>query len=421
MSSHRQLRRRSLAAGRRLVDLIGPTSDAARQSLTALGFNSTSSFVAGLILASALGTFQRYPTLLTLVPAAIGLRGNVMGGMGNRLSTAIHTGTFSLSLRGGTVMGQNVSASLALSSVLSFALAVIASVVGRAFGLEGNINLGQLAMVSIVGGVVASVLVLIATVGLAVLGVRRNWDLDNLVAPSVSTLGDVITVPMLYLASLALAWPRVLTTTIGWVLAVASVVWFVVALRSRLPVLSQVCRESAPILVVAAALSTMAGVVVTKQLDAFALVPTLFILAPAFVSSAGALGGILSSRLATKLHLGLADPDVVPGPEVRRDILTICAIGIPVFLYNAVGAQLLGRLTGQASPGLVPMIVGTLTAGVVVLAVVAALAYYGTIAAWRLEVDPDTYGTPTVTASMDFIGVVALVVAFSAFGWIATV
>ena len=419
MSSHRQLRRRSLAAGRRLVDLIGPTSGAARQSLTALGFNSTSSFVAGLILAAALGTFQRYPTLLTLVPAAIGLRGNVMGGMGNRLSTAIHTGTFSVSLRSGTVMGQNVSASLALSAMLSFALAVIASVVGRAFGLAGNVNLGQLAMVSIVGGVAASVLVLIATIGLAVLGVRRNWDLDNLVAPSVSTLGDVITVPMLYLASLALAWPRVLTTAIGWVLAVASIAWFVVAVRSRLPVLSQVCRESAPILIVAAALSTMAGVVVTKQLDAFALVPALFILAPAFVSSAGALGGILSSRLATKLHLGLADPDVLPGPEVRRDILTTCAIGIPVFLYNAIGAQVLGRLTGQASPGLFAMVVGTLTAGIVALAAVALLAYYGTIAAWRLEVDPDTYGTPTVTASMDFIGVVALVVAFSTFGWIA--
>ena len=245
-------------------------------------------------------------------------------------------------------MGQNVSASLALSAVLSFALAVIASVVSRAFGLGGDVNLGQLAMVSIAGGLAASVLVLVATIGLAVLGVRRNWDLDNLVAPSVSTLGDVITVPMLFLASLALAWPRALTTTIGWVLAVGSVIWFVIALRSRLPVLAQVCRESAPILIVAAALSTMAGVVVTKQLDAFALVPALFILAPAFVSSAGALGGILSSRLATKLHLGLADPDVVPGPEVRRDILTTCAIGIPVFLYNAVGAELLGRLTGRA-------------------------------------------------------------------------
>ena len=75
--------------------------------------------------------------------------------------------------------------------------------------------------------------------------------------------------------------------------------------------------------------------------------------------------------------------------------------------------------TGQASPGMFAMVVGTLTAGIVALAAVAVLAYYGTIAAWRLEVDPDTYGTPTVTASMDFIGVVALVVAFSTFGWIA--
>ncbi len=421
MSSHRELRRRSLDVGRRLVDLVGPTSDAARQSLTALGFNSTSSFIAGLILATVLGTFQRYPTLLTLVPAAIGLRGNIMGGLGNRLSTAIHTGTFSVSLRGGTVMGQNVGASLALSSMLSFALAVIASVVASAFGLEANLNLGQLAMVSIVGGMSASVLVLVATIGLAVMGVRRNWDLDNLVAPSVSTLGDVITVPTLYLASLALAFPRVVTTTIGWVLAVASVAWFVMAFRSKLPVLSQVCRESAPILALAAVLSTMAGVVVTKQLSAFALLPALLILQPAFVSSAGALGGILSSRLATKLHLGLVEPDVVPGAEVRRDILTTCAIGIPVFLYNAVGAQLLGRLTGQASPGLLAMVVGTLSAGLVALGVVAVLAYYGTIAAWRLEVDPDTYGTPTVTASMDFVGVVALVVSFSAFGWLATV
>ena len=421
MSSHRELRRRLLAVGRRLVDLVGPTSDAARQSLTALGFNSTSSFVAGLILASALSTFQRYPTLLTLVPAAIGLRGNVMGGLGNRLSTAIHTGTFSVSIRNGTLMRQNVSASLALSSVLSFVLAIIASVVASAFGIESNLNLGQLAMVSIVGGLSASILVLIATVALTVVGVRRNWDLDNLVAPSVSTLGDVITVPTLFLASLALGLPAGAITTVGWVLAAASVAGFVVALRSRLPVLSQVCKESAPILVVAAALSTMAGVVVTKQLSAFALLPALFILQPAFVSSAGALGGILSSRLSTKLHLGLIDPDVVPGADVRRDIFTISAIGIPVFLYNAVGAQVLGRLTGQASPGLLPMVAGTLTAGVAALAVVAVLAYYGTIAAWRLKVDPDTYGTPTVTASMDFVGVVALVVAFSTFGWIAKV
>ena len=41
---------------------------------------------------------------------------------------------------------------------------------------------------------------------------------------------------------------------------------------------------------------------------------------------------------------------------------------------------------------------------------VIALAYYGTIAAWRVDVDPDTYGIPVVTASVDFVGVVALIV-----------
>jgi mgtE-like transporter len=38
-----------------------------------------------------------------------------------------------------------------------------------------------------------------------------------------------------------------------------------------------------------------------------------------------------------------------------------------------------------------------------------AIAYYGTIAAWRVDVDPDSVGIPVVTASVDFVGVVALI------------
>ncbi len=59
---------------RRLVELLGPTSGAARQSLIALAFNSTTSFVAGLVLVSITDTFRRLPGLLVLIPAAIGLK-----------------------------------------------------------------------------------------------------------------------------------------------------------------------------------------------------------------------------------------------------------------------------------------------------------------------------------------------------------
>src|SRR5262245_65671533 len=74
----------------RLGGLLGPDIAAARQSLVALFLNSTTSFVAGAFLGAITGTLAKYPGLLVLVPAAIGLRGNIFGSFGNRLSTSIH-------------------------------------------------------------------------------------------------------------------------------------------------------------------------------------------------------------------------------------------------------------------------------------------------------------------------------------------
>ena len=142
-------RPRPLELGRRLVDLLGPTGDAARQSLVALVFNSSTSLVAGALLGAIVTTFEELPGLLVMVPAAIGLRGNIFGAVGNRISTAIHTGTFRLSTKRESVLTQNVLASLALTVVLSFALAFIAKVVSVGFGVTGTIPVLDLVLISI--------------------------------------------------------------------------------------------------------------------------------------------------------------------------------------------------------------------------------------------------------------------------------
>ena len=72
---------------------IGPDAASVRQSFVALALNSSTSLVAGAFLGAITGTLQDYPGLLVLVPAAIGLRGNIFGAFGNRISTTIHTGT----------------------------------------------------------------------------------------------------------------------------------------------------------------------------------------------------------------------------------------------------------------------------------------------------------------------------------------
>ncbi len=406
---------RPLDLGRRLVDLLGPTGDAARQSLVALFFNSCTSLVAGAVLGSLTGTFEDLPGLLVMVPAAIGLRGNIFGAFGNRISTSIHTGTFRVSFRRESVLGQNVLASLSLTFVLSLFLAVVARVISVGFGVDNTIGVLDLALISVAGGVLASLVVLAATVLLSLGAVRRGWDMDNLVAPTVSTLGDVITIPALFLATKLLGLGSV-TTTLAWTMVALSIAVFVVSLRARLAELRTIIWESLPVLSAAVVLSTLAGVAVQKQLAIFAALPALLVLQPAFVSSAGALGGILSSRVATNLHLGLVEPRIRPGLEVTRDALLVFTIGFPVFLFNGIGADVVARLLGQSTPGVGWMVLVSLIGGMFAVAFVVALAYYGTIAAWRVNLDPDTYGIPVVTASVDFVGVVALIFTIVALG-----
>ena len=404
-----------IAWGRRLVDLLGPTSDAARQSLVALGFNSVTSLLAGAFLGALVVTFEELPGLLVMVPAAIGLRGNIFSTFGNRISTAVHTGTFTTTIRRETVLGQNVMATMSLTVVMSLVLAIVARIVSLAFGVENAIGVLELALISIVGGVMASLVVLGASVLLALASVRRDWDLDNLVAPSVSTLGDVITIPCLYLASLLVGmgdW----TLWLSGVLIGAAVVVLVMSLRSRLDTFRQIVVESLPVLTVALTLSTLAGVAVEKQLDIFAVLPALLVLQPSFVSSAGSLGGVLSSRISTNLHLGLVEPTLVPGSAVMKDAGLVLALALPIYVLNAVGAQLLALVLGQDSPGLGWMLAVSLAAGAVTVLFVVALAYYGTMAAWRVDLDPDSVGIPVVTASVDFVGVVCLVSVVVLFG-----
>ncbi len=95
-------------------------SDAAglRQSLAATLVSSGGDLLAGLTLASLSDTLSLLPGLVVLVPAAIGMRGNIFGALGSRFGTAIHTGTFRLSrLRNGvrTGLAQSTLASSGLS------------------------------------------------------------------------------------------------------------------------------------------------------------------------------------------------------------------------------------------------------------------------------------------------------------------
>ncbi|MEY2469826.1 MAG: mgtE-like transporter [Actinomycetota bacterium] len=400
---------------RRFAAFLGPDLSVVGQSLIALALNSSTSLVAGAMLGAITGTFERLPGLLILVPPAIGLRGNVFSALGNRLSTAIHSGQFRPTLRRGTVLGDNVVASLLLTLGLSLTLAVVAKVVAIAVGVHNSISVFDLATISVLGGLLASAIVLVATVLLALGAVRFGWDLDNLVAPIVSTLGDVLTLPALWAAA-HLVDRGLGSTLLGWSVGVTTGISIVYGWRTRRRLLSEIVRQSWPILFVGLTLSTLAGVVIEKRLTTLSEFPALLILLPAFVSSAGALGGIFSSRLSSGLNLGMVTPANVPPRSARRDAVLLAALAVPIYTFNGLGAHVVAHMLNEASPGLGSMLAVALLGALGAVAFVVVIAYYGSVTAYRLRLDPDTYGVPTITSSVDFVGALVMVSVIVALG-----
>jgi len=386
-----------------------------RQRFVALTVGVVAASAGGLVLASAEGTLIDLPGLLLLVPGAIALRGNVFGAVGSRLGTAVHTGTFRLSARPDGVVGQNMLGAAVLSLALSAALGVLARGTAVVFGIAPTMSLADFVVVSTLGGLLASMIVGVVTVGLAAGSVRFDWDLDNVMAPLVSTLGDLATVPALVVAAL-LADRAGLTAALGLGVVAAAFVVLVAAWRTPLDEVRRIVRQSVPVLAVAGVLDLVAGVTVEKRLDDLLAAEAVLVLLPAFLGTAGALGGILSSRLSTHFHLGLDDATPLPSRSSLREARSVGLVAVPVFVLCSVLAHWASVATGQTTPGLGDLLLVMLLAGAVATLLVLLVAYYTTMAAFRYGLDPDTYGIPMVLSVLDLVGAFTLVLALLAVG-----
>lgn len=381
-----------------------------RQSLVALGVSLLASLVAGLTLGAISETLEELPGLLILIPAAIGLRGTVFGSLGARLGTAIHSGTFRLSARRDTVVGQNVLAAGALTVFAAVALAVMAKVVSVGFGMERSISVADFVVISLVGGLISSIVVLALTVALAAGAARYGWDPDNVTAPLVTASGDMVTLPALFLATYLVSID-LFTPLLALAGGIVGVLALVAGLASRLTLTRRIVRESVIVVVGAGVLSLVAGNTLEQRLDSLAEVPALLALVPPFLAAAGAIGGILSSRLTSKLHLGLLTPTAVPGRSARSDVILAYLIGFPVFVCASLVADLAAALVDLRSPGAFDMALVALLGGFLATTLAIAIAYYGAVVSYRLGIDPDNVGIPLVTSSLDLLGSVCFILA----------
>jgi mgtE-like transporter len=399
---------------RRVFGYLTEEKESLRQGFASLFVSSAGELLAGIVLAGISGTLEELVGLAVLIPAAIGMRGAIFGAMGSRISTSIQTGLFSFSLRRG-VLAENAQAAVVLSLISGVFLAFLARYLSEILGIETELSVLDYVVISTLGGLMAGVLLLGITVFIARVSVARSWDMDNIAAPMITAAGDILTLPALVLATYLIGIP-IFSSGLAVALAVAAILVVFLGTRRGTESLRRILVESLPILALTGAVTILVGVALEDRRDQFLTFAALLILLPPFLQEGGALGGILSSRLSSKIHLGLLRPRGLPSLSAFRDFALIYTFAAGVYLFIGGASHFLALALGQDSPGLLLMLAISALAGLIATTAAVFAAYYGSIISYRFGLDPDTYGIPIITSAVDLLGFMGLIISLIIFG-----
>lgn len=392
------LMEQGLFAGSRLI-LTG---------LCALLVSAAASSVAGIYLGSVRENLLLIPGLMVLLPSIIHIRGSIAGVLASRLSSAMHLGEFSVDFGEGSVLGDNIRVSFVVTILIAFVLGIFAYAASRIFGYP-VIGVTDLVLISVVTGILAGTVVTGITLLIALASYRYGLDLDMIAAPTVTTFGDIITLPILMISAAFVMLLDPLARLILGGVAVGLTVAAIIYTLHRPEGIRPIVRENIGLLIPLSVIGTMAGLTYSSSLDILVTTAAFLILIPPFTGILGSIGGILGSRLSTGMHTGEINPTFIPEGNVAHHFIIsylYTLILLPLLALIAHGAAV---LMGSNSPGPGMLVIISLAAGLIVMTLVIGVAYITASLSFRYGLDPDNFGIPVITSLIDLIGAAALV------------
>lgn len=394
--------------------------------LAALVIAGTADLFAGLVLDSMEDYILTISGMMILIYSAIGMRGNIFGAMGSRIGTAMNIGTFEMSLRKGTVLRGNFDAAIALSLIMSIAMGAVTWVVALIW-FDGTSDIWDLIFISTLGGFLAGLIVVCFNILIAYVGNKRDWDVDNITAPLIAAIGDIVTVPMIYFATWVFlemdeeSWGETATIILTVIIIILTILytWHMLAAKVSKRDFSgeakRIFKASLPVLLVCLIFEIGAGIVIQDEQDSLIEYSVLMIMMPAFLNEGNALSGMLTSKLSSKIHLGTLEPNWNPrGAGGEFTMILICAIITFAYIgtISYAACLLVNGESGLSFPVSMAII---MIAGMLTTLVLSLLSYYVAVASTRFGLDPDDESIPITSSVMDLVGSMILVAVISCF------
>uniref|UniRef100_A0A8C5CMV4 Solute carrier family 41 member n=1 Tax=Gadus morhua TaxID=8049 RepID=A0A8C5CMV4_GADMO len=374
--------------------------------------------------------FSYITEIFILVPALLGLKGNLEMTLASRLSTAVNVGKMDSPIEKWNLIIGNLALKQAQATVVGFLAAVAAVVLG--WIPEGHFQMNHAVLLcssSVATAFIASMLQGIIMVGVIVGSKKTGINPDNVATPIAASFGDLITLAILAGISQGLyncldTYPYVSFLVCAFFLSLTPL-WMVIS--SKHPASRQLLYSGWEPVITAMVISSIGGLILDKTVSDPNLAG-IVVYTPVINGIGGNLVAIQSSRISTHLHIHCV-PGEVP-PEARgcyypcrtfygtganhRSAQVLVLLVIPghlIFLYTI-------HLMKSGHTTLTPIFMTVyLAAALLQVLLLLCIADWMVHSMWRSGKDPDSFSIPYLTALGDLLGTALLALSFH-FLWI---